>query len=133
MQSQLDNNLHHNLFKTTIKWKSKRKSKLVKKINLHQDNLNGHQYHKPRNQLKIISNKYLQNSTSKSLHYHQFKGVPSKDKFIQLSLGKLSVLLKCRKVLLLIWLWQLMQWLKVTLCWQFKILTMEQVHGKEQW
>lgn len=65
LRSQLDSNLLQNLSKIMIRWKFKRKNKLVKKINHHQDNSSGHQFHKLKNQLKITSNKYLQNSTFK--------------------------------------------------------------------
>lgn len=133
LPSQLDNNLHQNPLKIMIKWKWRRKNKLVKKMNLHQDNSSGHPFHKQKNQLKITSNKYLQNSTFKSLLYLRFKGEPLKEKFIRLSLVKHSVLLKCQKVLRLILQWLRMPWLKATLCWPFKIITMEPVPGKGQW
>lgn len=59
--SRLGSNLHQNLSKIMIKWKWRKKNKLVKKMNLHQDNSSGLPFHKPKNQLKITSNKYLQN------------------------------------------------------------------------
>ena len=102
-------------------------------MNLHQDNSSGRPFHKQKSQLKITSNKYLQNSTFKSLLCLQFKEEQLKEKFIPLLLAKHSVLLKCPKVLHLILRWLQMPWLKVTLCWPFKTIAMEQVPGKGQW